>query len=177
MLEILKNPAVWWMGLGIFTLRVVNVAIDTIRMLSVMRGMRFISFILGVLQSLLFVVALGPVLNNLNNIVLILAYAVGFATGGLLGMVIEERLAFGYVHITVVSSKRGKTIAGHLRKRGHAVTEVDARGKDGQVTLLECVVMRKYMNDVRSIVCESDDAAFITTRDIQPLHRGYWLQG
>ena len=177
MSAILQDPAIWWMALGIFSLRVVNVAIDTVRMLTVMRGMKFISYILGVLQSLLFIVALGPVLDNLNNIMLILAYAVGFATGGLLGMVIEERLAFGFVHITVVSSKHGKTIARHLRKHGHAVTEIDARGKDGQVTLLECVVMRKYLKDVRTIICESDDEAFITTRDIQPLHRGYWLQG
>jgi len=177
MSAIFQNPSVWWMALGIFFLRVVNVAIDTVRMLSVMRGMRFISFILGVLQSMLFIVALGPVLNDLNNILLILAYAVGFATGGLLGMVIEQRLAFGFVHITVVSSKHGKEIAGHLRKHGHAVTEIDARGKDGQVTMLECNVKRKFMKEVNDLICESDNEAFVTTRDITPLHRGYWLQG
>ena len=91
-------------------------------------------------------------------------------------MIIEERLAFGFVHITVVSSKHGAKIAKSLRKHGHAVTEIQAQGKDGAVTLLETSVQRKHMKNVREIICKSDDRAFITTRDIQPLHRGFWLE-
>jgi len=99
------------MALAIFALRVVNIAMDTVRMLTVLRGMKLISYILGVLESLLFILALGPVLSNLNNVLFILAYAVGYATGGWVGMIIEERLAFGFVHITVVSSKHGAKMA------------------------------------------------------------------
>jgi len=176
MLTALQNPNIWLMTLAIFILRVVNIAIDTVRMLTVMRGMKLISYILGVLESLLFILALGPVMSNLNNIIFILAYAVGYATGGLLGMIIEENLAFGFVHITVVSSKHGAKIAKSLRKYGHAVTEIQAQGKDGAVTLLETSVQRKHMKNVQTIICKSDDRAFITTRDIQPLHRGFWLE-
>ena len=176
MLTTLQNPNIWLMALAIFALRVVNIAMDTIRMLTVLRGMKLISYILGVLESLLFILALGPVLSNLNNVLFILAYAVGFATGGWVGMIIEERLAFGFVHITVVSSKHGVKIAKSLRKHGHAVTEIQAQGKDGAVTLLEISVQRKHMKNVRGIICKSDDRAFITTRDIRPLHRGFWLE-
>jgi uncharacterized protein YebE (UPF0316 family) len=176
MLAVFENPAIWLMALAIFFLRVVNVGMDTVRMLTVMRGMRLISYILGVLESLLFILALGPVLSNLNNVLFILAYAFGFATGGWVGMVLEERLAFGFVHITVVSSKHGARIAKSLRKHGHAVTEIQAQGKDGAVTLLETSVQRKHMKNVRGIICKSDERAFITTRDIQPLHRGFWLK-
>jgi uncharacterized protein YebE (UPF0316 family) len=171
---ILNDPQIWLVALGIFTLRVVNLALSTVRILTVVRGMKFISFMLGVMESSLFLVALGSVINNLNNILYIVAYAGGYATGGLVGMFLEERLAFGYIQVTVISSKRGKQIASQLRKNGHAVTEVDARGKDGVVTLLECNVQRRHLQDVRTIICKSDDSAFITTRDIQPLHRGYW---
>jgi len=177
MTAILQDPAIWVMALIIFFVRVINVAIDTVRMLTVMRGMKFLSFILGIGQSLLYVAALSQVLNNLDNIVLMLAYAIGFAAGSLLGMLIEERLAFGFVHITVISTRHGKGIAKHLRKHGHAVTEIAAMGKDGPVTMLECNVRRKFMKEVSTIIRESDEKAFITTRDITPLHRGYWLQG
>jgi uncharacterized protein YebE (UPF0316 family) len=176
MLAGLQDPNIWLIALSIFVLRVVNIAMDTVRMLTVMRGMKLISFILGILVSLTYLFALGSVLSNLNNIVLILAYSVGFAAGGWVGMIIEERLALGFVHISVVSSKRGAKIAQSLRKHGHAVTEVQAQGKDGTVALLEISVQRKHMNMVREIICRNDDKAFITTRDIQPLHRGFWLQ-
>lgn len=172
----LQDPNIWLVALGIFALRVVNVAIDTVRMLSVMRGMKWLAFFLGILVSLTYILALGSVLSNLNNIILILAYAIGFAGGGWVGMMIEERLALGFVHISVVSSKRGTKIAQSLRRHGHAVTEVEAHGKDGVVSLLEISVQRKHMHLVRELICKNDDQAFITTRDIQPLHRGFWLQ-
>jgi uncharacterized protein YebE (UPF0316 family) len=163
MLMALQNPEIWLMALAIFALRVVNIAMDTIRMLTVMRGMKLVSYVLGILVSLSYILALGPVLS-------------GFATGGLAGMVIEERLALGFVHFTVVSSKHGEKIAKSLRRHGHAVTEIQAQGKDGAVTLLETSVQRKYIKVVREIICKSDNKAFITTRDIQPLHRGFWLE-
>lgn len=172
----LQDPNIWLIALSIFILRVVNIAMDTVRMLTVMRGMKLISFVLGILVSLTYIVALGSVLTNLNNIVLILAYSIGFAAGGWVGMWIEERLALGYVHISVVSTMKGAKIARSLRKHGHAVTEVEAKGKDGVVSLLEISVRRKHLNHVREIICKDDDQAFITTRDIQPLHRGFWLQ-
>jgi uncharacterized protein YebE (UPF0316 family) len=176
MLIALQNPEIWLMALAIFALRIVNIAMDTIRMLTVMRGMKLISYVLGLLVSLSYILALGPVLSNLNNVFFIVAYVVGFATGGLAGMLIEERLALGFVHFTVVSSRHGGKIAKSLRKNGHAVTEIQAQGKDGAVTLLETSVQRKHMKDVREIICKSDNKAFITTRDIQPLHRGFWLE-
>ena len=145
-------------------------------MLTVLRGMKFISYVLGILVSLTYLFALGSVLSNLNNAVLILAYSFGFATGGWVGMIIEERLALGFVHITVVSSNLGVKIAKSLRKHGHAVTEIQAQGKDGAVTLLETSLQRKHMKRVQEIICKIDDRAFITTRDIQPLHRGFWLE-
>lgn len=176
MLAGLQDPNIWLIALLIFVLRVVNIAMDTVRMLTVMRGMKLVSFVLGILVSLTYILALGSVLSNLNNIALISAYAVGFATGGWVGMLIEERLALGFVHISVVSTGKGGNIANALRKKGHAVTEVEAKGKDGVVDLLEISVRRKHMNQVREIICKKDNKAFITTRDIQPLHRGFWLQ-
>jgi uncharacterized protein YebE (UPF0316 family) len=172
----LQDPNIWLLALSIFILRVVNIAMDTVRMLTVMRGMKLISFVLGILVSLTYIVALGSVLSNLNNIALILAYSIGFAAGGWVGMLIEERLALGFVHISVVSTNKGLKIAKSLRKHGHAVTQVEAKGKDGVVELLEISVRRKHLNQVREIICKKDDQAFITTRDIQPLHRGFWLQ-
>jgi len=163
------------MAISIFVLRVINVAIDTVRMLMVMRGMKLISFGLGILVALTYLFALDTVLNNIDNIVLILAYSVGFAAGGWVGMMIEERLALGFVHVSVVSSSKGAKIAKDLRRHGHAVTEVEAHGKDGAVSLLEISIQRRHMKKVRDIICKNDDRAFITTRDIQPLHRGFWL--
>jgi len=173
---IFSSTNVWFIALAIFILRVLNMALDTVRMLTVMRGMRTATWILGVIQTALFVLVFGSVINDLDNLINIAAYSVGFATGNVIGMMIEKRLAFGYINITIISSLRGQELAEKLRERGHAVTEIPARGKDGTVEVLECSVQRKLAKEVQEIALEVDPKAFITSRDIQRVYRGYWRE-
>jgi len=174
MQEIFSTTNVWVIAFGIFILRVLNMTLDTVRMLTVVRGMRTVTWIPGVLQTAVFVLAFGSVINDMDNLLNIAAYSTGFATGNVIGMMIEKRLAFGYINITIVSSLQGRKIAEKLRKGGHAVTEIPARGKDGSVDILESSVQRKLAQEVRNIALEIDPDAFITSRDIQRVWRGYW---
>jgi len=174
MFEVLQDPQSWLIAGGIFLIRVLNIAIATIRMLTIMRGLKTVTWFLGLFETLLFLVAIGSVLTDLNNPLKIAAYSVGFATGNIVGMVIEERLALGYTQVSIISPKKGPTISESLRNKGYAVTEVPARGKDGMVSLLECSVRRKNLEEVERIIKKIDSGAFVTTRDIHPLRRGYW---
>lgn len=161
-------------ALLIFALRVADMSLDTIRLLFVVRGRKTLAWILGFFQSLIFIVAISSVLTNANNLLNILGYAAGFATGNVVGMLIEERLAVGHTLLTIISSMRGAAIAEALRKEGYAVTEIPARGKDGAVAVLHCSVQRKETSMVDTIVLEADPSAFVTTEDMRPLRRGFW---
>lgn len=169
-----SSTNVWIIALLIFISRVLNMTFDTLRMMVVMRGMKTLTFILGFLQTVVFVYALGSVINDLNNPINTAAYALGFATGNVIGMMIEKRLALGYINITIISPTNGRQIAETLRGQGHAVTEIPARGKDGAVEVLECSVQRKFAKEVQDIALDGDSEAFITSRDIQRVWRGYW---
>lgn len=174
MLNFLLDPSAWLGALGIFALRVTDMTFDTLRMLFVVRGRKGIAWVLGFAQSAVFVIAITSVLSNLDNPLNILGYAAGFATGNVVGMWIEERLAIGHVHMSIVSPRRGAAIAEHLRKNGFAVTEVPARGKDGMVTLMQCNVLRKNVDRVHALINEADPEAFITAEDVRPVRRGFW---
>lgn len=164
-----------WLSAGlIFCLRVSDMTLDTLRVLVMMRGKKSIAWLLGLFQSLIFVLAISSVLSNLDNPLNILGYASGFATGVLVGMIIEERLAMGHVQISIVSPRRGAAIAERLREEGFAITEIPARGKDGMVSLLSCSVLRKNVDRVQRIVNEVDESAFITAEDVRPVRRGFW---
>jgi uncharacterized protein YebE (UPF0316 family) len=158
----------------IFFLRVADMTLETLRVLFVMRGRKGPAWFLGFFQAGIFVTAIGTVLANVSNPLSIIGYAAGFATGNVMGMFIEERLAIGHILMSIISSRRGSAIAEELRKEGYAVTEIPARGKDGMVSLLNCSVLRKKVTEVRKMVMKIDDSAFITADDIQPIRRGYW---
>ena len=173
-MELYLTPQAW-LGAGlIFLLRVTDMTLDTLRVLMVMRGKKGIAWVLGFFQSAIFILAISSVLTGLDNPLNVIGYAAGFATGNVVGMWIEERLAIGHVSITIVSSRRGTAIADHLREKGFAVTEIPARGKDGMVSLLSSSVLRKSVDDVRKLVNDIDPEAFITAEDVRPVRRGFW---
>jgi uncharacterized protein YebE (UPF0316 family) len=174
MLEYLLSPAAWLGALGIFALRVSDMTFDTLRLLFVVRGRKSVAWVLGFCQSAIFVIAITSVLSHLDNPLNILGYAAGFATGNVVGMTIEERLAIGHIHLQIISPRRGAILAQMLREAGFAVTEIPARGKDGMVHVLSCDVLRKDVTKVEGIVHETDEGAFVTSEDVRPVRRGFW---
>lgn len=158
----------------IFLLRVSDMSLDTIRVLFVFRGRKGLAWVLGFFQSLLFVIAITSVLANLDNPLNIIAYAAGFATGNVVGMLIENRLAVGHIIMTVISPYAGPRIVDALRNAGYGVTEVPGRGRGGMVSVLHIAVRRKNVMDVETIVLEMDKDAFVTAEDVRPVRRGFW---
>jgi uncharacterized protein YebE (UPF0316 family) len=162
------------MPISIFLLRVANMALDTLRVLYTVRGRNREAWVFGFTTSLLFVVAISIVLTNLDNIWNVIAYAAGFATGNVVGIKIEARLAVGHAHVRIISSHLGTEIAESIRAAGYAATELPARGRDGTVSVINCSVSRKDIARVRAEVDKIDPSAFITVEDIRPIHRGFW---
>jgi uncharacterized protein YebE (UPF0316 family) len=160
--------------LAIFCLRVADMSIDTLRVLFVIRGRKALAWILGFAQSAIWVTAISNVLANLDNPLNLVGYAAGFASGNVVGMWIEERLALGHAHIRVVSSGLGSALAEALRNRGFAATELSGRGMDGTVTILNCNVRRRDIDRAQREITRVDPRAFITVEEVRPLHRGFW---
>jgi uncharacterized protein YebE (UPF0316 family) len=161
-------------ALFIFGLRVVDISLYTVRILMVFRGRKAYAWIFGFFQALVYVIALRAVLADIGNWLNLIGYAAGFATGNVVGILIEERLAIGYTHLRIISSRRGAEISEKLRDTGYAVTEVSGRGKDGTVSIINCSVMRKKVDEVRQLVEQTDSQAMITAEDVRSVRRGFW---
>ena len=164
----------WFLTFLIFILRVTDMSLDTLRVLFVLRGRKSMAWILGFLQSAIWVIAITSVLNNLENFLNIIAYAGGFATGNVVGMAIEERLAIGHAHMRIISSGMGSAILDAIRREGYAATEIPGRGKDGTVTIISCSIKRKHISKIQKEISHIDQNAFVTVEEIRPIHRGYW---
>jgi uncharacterized protein YebE (UPF0316 family) len=173
-MENLLSLQAWSTAGLIFVLRVTDMTLDTMRVLVVMRGRKGVAWVLGFFQAAVFVLAISSVLSNLKNPLNILGYAAGFATGNVVGMLIEERLAIGHTQLSIISSRLGTAIIEKLRADGYAVTEIPARGMDGMVTMLSCSVLRKQVDQVHKIVNQVDPTAFIVAEDVRPVRRGFW---
>lgn len=173
-MEVFLSAAAWLTALGIFFARLVNVALDTVRFMMTLRGQRVASWILGFIESVIFVLVIGSVLTNLENPLNVIGYAAGFATGNVVGMMIEKRLAIGYIHFNIISKDHSTEIADALRKQGYGVTEIPARGRESNFMMIDCSVRRKQANEVESLALSVDPGAFITTEEVTPRRHGVW---
>jgi uncharacterized protein YebE (UPF0316 family) len=149
-------------------------ALDTLRVMLAVRDRRLLTWVIGFIETVIFVVLLTAVIQDLTNILNIVAYAGGFATGNVIGIWIEEKLAIGHTNLRIISPKLGSAIVERLREEGYGVTEIPARGKDGSVTLVNASVVRKKVAAVQKLVQEVDPDAMMTAEITRPISRGFW---
>ena len=161
-------------ALLIFVVRVVATSLDTLRVIFTMRSNKFLVWLLGFFNSMIWVLTFAFVLADIDNVVNVIVYAAGFATGNVMGMWIEDKLAFGFAEVRIISSQWGAAILDMLRENNFAVTEIPARGKDGMVSVIHISVRRSQIQDVEKLVREVDENAFITTEDVVAVRRGFW---
>ncbi|MDQ3697053.1 MAG: DUF5698 domain-containing protein [Gemmatimonadota bacterium] len=161
-----------WGPIVIFCLRVVDVSLDTMRVLSAVRGSRGVAASLGFFQALIWIFAVGNAIKHLDSGWHIIGYASGFAMGTLIGITIERALAYGLSMVRIVSRVGGVEIAEALRARGYGVTEIPGFGREGSVEIVSSVVQRQHLDDVMAIVDQFDPTAMVTVEEPKVLRGG-----
>src|ERR1700690_3250735 len=119
MFNFLFSSSAWLGALTIFCLRITDMSLDTLRLLFVMRGRKALVWTLGFFESAVYIIAITKVLTNISNPLTVLGYAAGFATGNLIGMIVEERLAIGHIHLEIISKQNCVKLAKALREAGY----------------------------------------------------------
>jgi uncharacterized protein YebE (UPF0316 family) len=161
-----------WGPLLIFGLRVADVSLDTMRVLFAVRGKRYHAAALGFFQALIFILVVGNVIQHLGSVWHVLGYSAGFAMGTLVGVMIENAVAYGLSTVRIVSAHGGVEIANALRERGYGATEVAGYGRDGTVEIVHSVVHRSHLDEVMGIVDRWDSLAFVTVEEPKILRGG-----
>lgn len=157
----------------IFALRTGDLTLSTLRMLTVMRGQRWVSWVLAFCQSLLYVVGVAGVISNLDNPLNLLAFAAGFGSGNVVGMVIENRLGTGHNQLRIISSGYGAAILESLHEAGIGATDLSAAGRDGTVDQILCFVPRRKARPTIALILAVDRSAFISSVAVRRIDGGW----
>jgi uncharacterized protein YebE (UPF0316 family) len=151
----------------IFLARVVDVSFGTIRIIFISRGQKFLAPLIGFFEILIWLVAIGKVMQNLSNVYCYIAYAGGFAAGNFAGMWIEEKLAMGTLIIRVITKKDASALIAKLKSSGYGVTAVPAEGSSGRVHVVYSIINRSALKDVAAIVKRFNPQAFYSIEDVR----------
>ncbi len=147
--------------------RIMDVTLGTLRIILVSKGDKKIAPILGFFEVFIWLLAIGQVMNNLTNIVNYFAYALGFAIGNFIGILIEQKLAMGMVVVQVITRKDASDLINFLRVSDLGVTVVDAAGATGPVQIIFTVTKRSYLPYVLTNIQHFNPNAFYSVEDIR----------
>ncbi|RLQ90659.1 DUF2179 domain-containing protein [Falsibacillus albus] len=160
----------------ILLINIVYVSFFTIRMILTLKGYRYIAAFVSMIEVVIYVVGLGLVLDNLNQIQNLIAYAVGYGIGVIVGMKIEEKLALGYITVNVITKEYDKDLPKSLRDKGYGVTNWAANGLEGERMALQILTPRKNELQLYHTIKEMDPKAFIIAYEPKTIYGGFWVK-
>lgn len=166
MIAFLDNDAL--LVLAIFVARILDVSLGTVRTILVFRGRKYTAAVIGFVEILIWLVAAREVIHNLDTWYLAVAYAAGFAAGNVVGVHLESKLAIGEELVRAVSRDRSVDLAGELRRRGHAVVELEGRSDETPVEVLLVVEKRRKIPALLRSIDATDPSAIYTITDVKP---------
>lgn len=171
----LENAVI--MVIIIMVINIVYVSLSTLRVILTLKGRRYVAATIGTFEIVIYTLGLGLVLDNLNEIQNLIAYGLGYGLGVVIGSMIEEKLALGYITVNVVSSNPDITFTKQLREKGYGgVTSWYAYGMDGDRLSMQILSPRKYELQLYEAIKTIDPKAFIITYEPKQIYGGFWVK-
>jgi len=156
----------------IFSVRICDVSLGTIRVIFIAKGLKYIAPVIGFFEVIIWLLAIGQVMQNIGNVASYIAYGGGFAAGTFLGMYVEERLSIGTVVVRVITHRDAGDVVNALRAEGFGVTTMDAEGASGQVKVILTISRRQDVPRVRALLEEHHAGAFFTIEELKSATEG-----
>ena len=112
-----------------------------------------ISTILGFFESLIWLLAIRQIFENLDNMASYIAYPMGFAAGILVGMIIEVKLALGKVVVRVISGVPFDEVLPYVEQNHMRYTIIQGETADSREGVLFTVLRRddlsRFLEEIR----------------------------
>ncbi len=150
----------------IFLARIIDVSINTIRIIYVLGGRRLTATVLGFFESFIWLMAIRQIFEHLDNWICYVAYPGGFAMGILVGMMIEERIAYGKVIVRIITRKDVDELITFLTQQQFRYTRVNSEGLDGPESLVFTVLPRENLEELLSKMKDILPTAFYTVEKV-----------
>lgn len=155
------------MPILIFCARVMDVSINTLRIMFVLNGKKKVAPVLGFFEAMIWLLAIGQIFQNINNPMSYIGYAGGFAMGTFVGMTIEEKLALGRVLVRVITPSPMPELIEYMKEKNFRFTSIGAEGRYGKVNLLFTVMKREDLQEYIGKVKSWNDKAFYTIESVK----------
>lgn len=167
----------FWLYLFIFIGKMIEVTVDTLRIMFIGKGKRMSGAIFGFISVVLWIILVNSVLTNISEDPLkAVIYCVAYGCGIYLGTTLESQLAVGLTSIQIVlNCEQVEELGAVLRDEGFGVTLLEGHSVNGMKRGLVFVQLRrKRVPEAIRIARGICDDAVISVSDVRQVRGGFF---
>lgn len=158
--------------LMIFFARICDVSMETIRVIYISKGIKYLAPIIAFFEIVIWLLAMEVVMKDLSNIANFFAFAFGFAMGTYIGLVIEEKLSIGMVILRIITTESNEEIISYMQSENYGITTLDASGSRGNVKMILSLVNRVDVPRITEHIRATNPHAFFSIEDVRYVNEG-----
>lgn len=156
----------------IFFGRIFDVTLGTLRIIFVSKGEKYKAPVIGFFEVFIWIVIISQILSRANDLIAYLSYAAGYASGNYIGILLEQRIAYGIVLCRIYTKENGIDLVSLLKGMGHGATLVRGTGSVDKVDIVETVIERKDMKNIEKTLTGFDPNVFYVIEDVRTKQNG-----
>jgi uncharacterized protein YebE (UPF0316 family) len=156
----------------IFICRVSDVTLGTLRNLFLSKGIKTLVPIVGFFEVLIWLVAVNQVLKHMDNIMCYAGWGLGYATGIIIGIKIDERLGLGLQMLRIITNQNCTNLIQALNKEDLGATIIDGKGAKGPIQMVYLIIKRTDFKKVSMFIQLHNPDAFYTVEDVKEARHG-----
>ena len=158
--------------------KIVEISIQSLKTCMMVKGQRLKAAGLGFVECTIWGLVISTIIGTLgDNLLLLLFYCVGYATGLFLGSTIENKIALGTSNLELIANDDSTAkIIEYLKENNRGYTVFDGYGSTDKMNMIFIVLPRREMpstlKDIRR-VC--DNKVFVVASEVSKYAGGYGM--
>jgi uncharacterized protein YebE (UPF0316 family) len=137
------------------------------------KNLKILTAVFGFAEAMIYIFGLTIVLSGEQNVLEMIVYAIGFSLGLIIGIIIEQKLAIGYISYHVNINNMNRKLVEMLREEGFGVTLFNGVGKSGLRVRLDILTKRKREGYLFDLIHKYEPDAFIISYEPKMFKGGY----
>ena len=162
------------LSIKVFIARMVDVSLGTVRTMFIVKGSRVVASIIAFVEVLIWFYASKSIFSGeVDNLVLIIFYALGYGVGTFIGTLINDLFIDGIYSVQVISNRLTDRDINFIKFNRFGVTVVES--VDNKKILFIEINKKRYKECI-NLLKKLDSKCFIVINDSKLVYNGFFSQ-
>lgn len=158
--------------------KIVEITIQSLKTCMMVKGQRLKAAGLGFIECTIWGLVISTLIGTLgDNLLLLVFYCIGYATGLFLGSTLESKIALGTSNLELIASDESTAkITAYLKENDRGYTVFEGHGSKEKMNMIFVVLPRKETPRVLKEIRKScDDKVFVAVSEVSKYAGGYGM--